>query len=383
MNNKEWKKWIFWFSFAVASIVVYKTIDSVSSIISSIGSFFKLIMPFLMAILVAYILYMPCKGVEKFIKKLKFKFFQKHARGLSVLIVYVLAVLIIFIIINFIIPTVKESIVDLVENLPNYYNSAVEFIDNADEDSIITKLNVKSYVDNLNSVDFGKEIISWVNMDNINSYIKGIVGAANVIFDMFVTIVVSIYILLERADIKSFFQNLSKAIFDKKTNLTISRYYRKTNSIFFNFIASQLIDAVVVGIITSIAMSIMRVKYAVLLGFMIGLFNIIPYFGAIVAVILAILITVFTGGFAKAIWLGIIVIILQQIDANIINPKILGNSLNLSPILVIFAVTVGGAYFGVLGMFLGVPVIAFLKIIVDDFIEYRNKKGFLEKINLK
>lgn len=380
MNNKEWKKWLFWFSFAVASIVVYKTIDSVSSIILSIGSFFKLIMPFLMAILVAYILYMPCKGVEKFIKKLKLKFFQKHARGLSVLTVYVLAVLIIFIIINFIIPTVKESIVDLVENLPNYYNSAIEFIDNADEDSIITRLNVKSYVDNLNSVDFGKEIISWVNMDNINSYIKGIVGAANVIFDMFVTIVVSIYILLERADIKSFFQNLSKAIFDKKTNLAISRYYRKTNSIFFNFIASQLIDAVIVGIITSIAMSIMRVKYAVLLGFMIGLFNIIPYFGAIVAVILAILITVFTGGFAKAIWLGIIVIILQQIDANIINPKILGNSLNLSPILVIFAVTVGGAYFGVLGMFLGVPVIAFLKIIVDDFIEYRNKKGFLEKI---
>ena len=220
-------------------------------------------------------------------------------------------------------------------------------------------------------------------MDNISSYIKGIVGAANVIFDMFVTIVVSIYILLERADIKSFFENLSKAIFDKKTNMAIARYYRKTNSIFFNFIASQLIDALVVGIITSIAMSIMKIKYAVLLGFMIGLFNIIPYFGAIVAVILAILITVFTGGIAQAIWLGIVVIVLQQIDANIINPKILGNSLNLSPILVIFAVTVGGAYFGVLGMFLGVPVIAFLKIIIDDFISYRNQSGFLEKIHLK
>ena len=380
MNNKEWKKWLFWFSFAVAAIVVYKTIDSVSSIISSIGSFFKLIMPFFMAILVAYILYMPCKGIEKVIKKIKFKIFNKHARGLSVLLVYVIAV---FIIINFIIPTVKESIVDLVENLPNYYNSAIEFVDNADEDSIITKLNVKQYISNLNSVDFGQEIINWISMDNISSYIKGIVGAANVIFDMFVTIVVSIYILLERADIKSFFENLSKAIFDKKTNMAIARYYRKTNSIFFNFIASQLIDALVVGIITSIAMSIMKIKYAVLLGFMIGLFNIIPYFGAIVAVILAILITVFTGGIAQAIWLGIVVIVLQQIDANIINPKILGNSLNLSPILVIFAVTVGGAYFGVLGMFLGVPVIAFLKIIIDDFISYRNQSGFLEKIHLK
>lgn len=89
----------------------------------------------------------------------------------------------------------------------------------------------------------------------------------------------------------------------------------------------------------------MRIKYAVLLGFIIGLFNIIPYFGAIVAVVISIIITIFTGGFVQAIWLAIVVVILQQIDANIINPRILGNSLNLSPILVIFAVTVGGSYF--------------------------------------
>ena len=136
-------------------------------------------------------------------------------------------------------------------------------------------------------------------------------------------------------------------------------------------ITSQLVDAVIVGLITSIAMSIMRIKYAVLLGFIIGLFNIIPYFGAIVAVVISIIITIFTGGFVQAIWLAIVVVILQQIDANIINPRILGNSLNLSPILVIFAVTVGGAYFGVLGMFLGVPVIALIKIIIEDFIEYK------------
>ena len=162
--------------------------------------------------------------------------------------------------------------------------------------------------------------------------------------------------------------------------MAIGRYYKKTNSIFFHFISGQILDAIIIGIITSIAMSIMGVKYAILLGFMIGLFNIIPYFGAIAAVIIAIIITIFTGGFIQAIWLGIIVIILQQIDANIINPRILGNSLDLSPILVIFSVTIGGAYFGVLGMFLGVPVMAFLKLMLEDIIEYRNKKGFLEKV---
>ena len=120
-------------------------------------------------------------------------------------------------------------------------------------------------------------------------------------------------------------------------------------------------------------MSIMGVKYSVLLGFMIGLFNLIPYFGAIVAVIIATLLTMLTGGIGQAIAMVIVVTILQQIDANIINPKIIGNSLKVSPLLVIFGVTIGGAYFGVWGMFLAVPILAVLKIILEDYIDYKNK----------
>lgn len=119
-------------------------------------------------------------------------------------------------------------------------------------------------------------------------------------------------------------------------------------------------------------MSFMGIKYAVLLGFMIGLFNLIPYFGAIIAIIIAGLITVLTGGPSQALWMVIVVTIIQQIDANIINSKIIGGTLKISPLLVIFAVTVGGAYFGVLGMFLAVPVAAVLKELLNDYIE--NKK---------
>ncbi len=374
MKEKEWKKWIFWFSFAVASIVVYKTIDSVSAVFLGISNFLELLKPFFMAILLAYILYIPGKSIEKRLKKSKLKLAKNHARGFSTLAVYIALVVFIFVVIDFVIPAVSESITELAYNLPNYYNSTIEYLENLPEDSIIAKLNIIELVRNIETINIMQEIVKWVNVENIGQYIEGIVDATGAIFDLFVTLVVSVYMLLERDDIKSFFKNVSAAVLDKKSNNQFLEYCYKANKIFFTFISSQVLDAILVGIIAAIVMSIMKIKYGILLGFFIGLFNIIPYFGAIVAVVVAVIITIFTGGFTQALWLAIIIIALQQIDANIINPRILGTSLDLSPILVIFAVTVGGAYFGVLGMFLGVPVCALLKIIVNDLIENRKKE---------
>ena len=231
---------------------------------------------------------------------------------------------------------------------------------------------IKSVGESLSNIDFKQ----YLNPEKITQYVKGAFGVASGIFDAFVTIVVSVYVLLERNLILDFFGKVLAAIFDAKTCNKIAKYLEKSNKIFGKFISSQLIDAVVVGILVTIAMSIIGVKYAVLLGFMIGLFNIIPYFGAIVAVVLSILITVITGGLSQAIIMAIVVIILQQIDANIINPKIVGNSLKISPLLIIFAVTVGGAYFGFLGMFLAVPVAAVLKIVINDYVEFKLKEKY-------
>ncbi len=381
MNSKEWKKWLFWFTFAVATVVVYKTIDSVAEIFAWFKSFFKMLKPFLLAVLVAYILYIPCRGVEKNIRKVKLKILSKHARGISVLLVYTIAITLIFVSIKFIFPSVSESVMDLANNIPNYYNNAINYLNNLDEESLLYKLNLKAYVDSLQEIKIEQEIIKWINIENISQYIQGIVGATNIIFDAFVTFVVSIYMLLERSDIKSFLYNLSKAIFDKKTNDTIAKYYNKTNGIFFSFITSQIIDAFIVGTVITIVMNWMNVKYAPLLGFIIGVFNVIPYFGAIVAVIFSVLITVFTGGFAQGMWVAVIVTALQQIDANIINPRILGTTLDLSPIIVIFSVTCGGYFLGPVGMFLGVPTAAFLKLIIIDLINYQNMKKEMQLSN--
>ena len=374
-NNKHFSKWIYWFTLGLAIAIAYKAVDTLGIAFSAIGNFISIVTPFIIACFVAYLFYKPCVAIEDaFNNTKKLKFLKKHRRGISVFIVYFMALVILLIIINFIRPAIETSVEDLALNIPNYYSSAIKFLKNLPEDSIWAQLDIASLVENLESFNLSEKIVDWVNFENATQYIKGIVGAAGIVFDIFVVIVVSVYILLERSDIKSFVQNLFKATVSEEKNKKLAEIYDNSNFIFYNYITSQILDGFIVGVIVSIIMSIMKIRYAVLLGFIIGLFNIIPYFGAIVAILIAALITIFTNGFPTAALMTIIVIVVQQIDANVINPRILGNSLKISPILVIFSTTVGGAYFGIVGMFLGVPIAALIKIFVMQFIKNRNDK---------
>lgn len=378
-SNKHFSKWIYYFTLGLAIVIAYKAVDTLGFAFTALGNFVRIIRPFIIAFFIAYLLYRPCKAVEEAFNSTKhLKFLKKHRRGFSVLTVFFIVCIVLFIIVNFVRPALANSIIELAQNIPNYYNSAIEFLKNLPEDSIWTELHVADLVKSLESFNISETIINWVDLENVTKYIKGIASAAGIVFDIFVIIVVSVYILLERSDIKSFVQNLCKAVLSKETNKKLKEIYESSNFVFYNYITSQILDGFIVGIIVSIIMSIMKIRYAVLLGFMIGLFNVIPYFGAIIAIIIAALITIFTNGFVTAAWMTVIVIIAQQIDANIINPRILGNSLKISPILVIFATTVGGAYFGIVGMFLGVPVAAVTKIFILQFI--KNKNSEKEKV---
>ncbi len=363
-----WGKWLYWFIFAVSVIIVYKTLDNFSDITNWIKGVFEIMMPFIIGILLSYLFYIPCKKVEKIYQKAKPKIFQKKARILSIFTIYILAAVIIILAFQFIIPALTRSITDLASNIGTYYQNTINSLNNIPEDSVLRQIDIQAISEALNKIN----IAEYINLSTVFEYAKGVIGVATSIFDFFVSIIVSIYILIERTQIICFFRKLIRAIFKEKTCKTIGKYFNNTNQIFFKFLSSQILDAIIVGILTAIAMSLLGVKYAVLLGFFIGLSNLIPYFGAIVGVGISIIITIFTGGFGQAIWMAIIVIILQQIDANIINPKIVGNSLEISPLLVIFAVAIGGAYFGILGMFLAVPVFTILKLIIQDYIDYKS-----------
>ena len=367
--RKNWRKWLYWFMLGVAIIIVYKALDNFSNVVNIVGKFFSILTPFLVGIFIAYLLYMPCKKIEEIYIKSKSKVISKKARGLSILTVYLIILLIIVILFKFIFPVVLESITDFISNIQGYYETAINKYNELPEDSIIKGEIVEELINYIQNIN----IKQYLNFNKILEYIASAISAVTGVFEIFVTVIVSIYILAERRQIIGFLRKLVNAMFKEKTYKNIDKYFNNSNEIFFKFIASQFLDAIVVGILVTIAMTILKVKYAPLLGFMIGLFNMIPYFGAIIAVALSAIITLITGGVSQTIWMLIVVIVLQQIDANIINPKIIGKSLKISPLLVIFAVTIGGAYFGVLGMFLAVPIIGVIKILVSDYIDYKLK----------
>lgn len=366
IKNKG-KKWLYWFLLGVAIIVVYKALDNFGDVMGVFTKFFEIITPFLVGIFISYLLYMPCRKMEQAFIKSKVKWIAKKARPLGILTVYLIIVLLLVILVNFILPVVLESVMDLVNNIQHYYEMAIFNYNQLPEDDILKSDIVNDAIKNVQNLD----IKQYFQLEKILAYVMSAIDAVTGIFDIFVAVIVSVYILAERVEILATIKRLAEAIFKEKTYKNIGKYFNNSNEIFFKFIASQFLDAVIVGIMVTIAMSIMGIKFAPLLGFLIGLFNMIPYIGAIIAVAVSAIITLITGGLSQAIWMLIVVIILQQIDANVINPKIIGQSLKISPLLVIFAITVGGAYFGILGMFLAVPVIAVIRILIEDYIDYK------------
>ena len=363
------KRWFFWVSIGTILIIIYKFFDNFSGIGKWISNLFGILTPFLAAILISYILYKPCSKIEK---KLKRKI--KHSRGLSILIVYVIVFLLIFLVLKFIIPAVFNSIVDLVNNVQWYYNSITTSEAGEGWTPFIKDNIIKPMVEYIGQMDFKY----MITPEKLIEYLSSAIGVVKTLFSFFIAIICSIYILSEREKIINSIDKFSKASMTEKGYKRFNRYFTKGNTIFFGFISSQFIDAIVVTILASITLLIMKVKYAVLLGIVIGLFNLIPYFGAIIAIGIAGIITVLTGGWKQAIIMVIVITIVQQLDANIINPRITGSKLNVSPLLIIFSVTIGGAYFGIIGMFLAVPVAVLIKLMVTDYISNKNVEKGLE-----
>ena len=355
--DSEKRSWFIVFLLAVAVVAVYKLLDNLDFIFGWIGGILSIMSPFFAALLIACILNSPCKKLEKFIGKAKWKFVKKRARLYSVLFVYAVLVGILTLAIRSMVPTIKSNMEELVHHLPEYWDAIVGYINNwfGNDD-------VSEFMGNFSVTD----AIGWFNLGEIN-VAQGVMAFTSGVFSAILAIIASIYMLLDKERLMAGVYRAVAVVSKKSAVEKLARYANRVNEIFSKYIFAQLLDSIIIGTLCTIVLLLMEVQYAVFLGFIIGLSNMIPYFGSIITGIITALITMVTGGVIKGIWVAVALLILQQIDGNIIGPKLVGSTLNIRPIGILVALTIGGGLFGIIGMFLAAPAFAIIKAIIMEY----------------
>jgi predicted PurR-regulated permease PerM len=195
----------------------------------------------------------------------------------------------------------------------------------------------------------------------------------NVVIDIVIALIVSVYLLL---DVEWFARNTKRvmlAFIPEKTVTQIIKILKDCAMLFTQFVTGKMVDSLIIGVLCFILMSILRLPFAMIISIVVGITNMIPYFGPYIGCIPGALIIVMISPIKTVVYL-IMILVLQQFDGLVLGPKILGESTGLRPVWIIFAVSVGGSVAGVIGMFLGVPVVAIIGYLVDLWIGCRLEK---------
>ena len=362
----ERSKWIPFLIVAIILIIIYKVIDNLGPITTAIGEFLFIISPLLYGILFAYFIYIPHHAVERLLKKIKKpKFISKYARGFSTVIIFVCLLVLVAFILSFLLPIIFDNIVSLANSIPGYVTTVLDYFENLPDDSVWNEFDIAGLIRNSS----GDIVNTIMNPAGIEQFARGVMGFAGSIFSVIMGLVISLYILLDRERIAGFFKRLNAAVFKKdKTVNGVVKIFSQINKVLFTFIASKGIDSLINFAVATTILLIFGVPYAVLLGLIAGVFNFIPYIGSIISAFIISAITLIAVDLNIALYVMICLLIFHQMDGNYIEPRIMKSSLKVSPILVIIAVVIGGAYFNIVGMFLAVPVAVIIKQLLTEYI---------------
>jgi predicted PurR-regulated permease PerM len=323
-----------------------------------------IVSPFVFGFIIAYCINIPVSWLEIKLYKIKFKLVRKVARPLSIFVN--LAALIGFIVFGLmnLIPMIVSNAQQLISELPGYIDSLLVAIK---EMPFANELGLDNWFDEL---DVTELVAGFFEPTDIALWVSNFFSG---VFNVFLTIVATIYFLAEYNKVREFIKRLIRAHSPKRQRPAL-KYIRLVDFSFRKFLTCQFLDSLILGTITMIQFTIMRSEYAVTLALMLGVLNIIPYFGSIFGSMIAIFIIWATSGTETAIIVAIMLIVTQQIDGNFINPRIMGSSFKISPVMVIIGITVGGAIGGVIGMIFAIPVVNVLKTVLEEYIQNKEQQ---------
>ncbi len=365
-NNDYWKRWLGAFLFGVALITVYKTFDNLPGVFSALGGFVSLFTPFIIGFILAFFLYPATLNLENKLSKRKNPILVKRKRTISVLTVYFGFVAIVLIAISVILPRLSASLTDFLSKLPDYVTQINAFTnDLTREGGLLEQLHLNELVGSINL----SNLLQNIFMQDVWSYLKGVKGVTDVLMDWLMGIVVCAYALLERDALFRIVRVVFGYFMKPKTMNKVGGYISRISGIFYKFFFGKMIDSLIIGILAIVGFSLLGVPYAALMGVIVMVFNMIPYFGPFIGAVPAVLVSLLVDGIYPAIWTTLFIFILQQFDGIWLGPKILGDSVGVTPFWVIFAILIFGGLFGMWGMIFGVPVIAAIRMLAEDYLD--------------
>jgi len=356
---------------AIAIIVAWRLIDQVGAVLDIARQAWGILTPFFYGFLLAYLFNMPIASVQKLLIMTGNGFVIRRQRMFSILIVLLLTAGIIALTLVLIIPAIRNSINIFIENIPGYTESVVAFIDNFNQmDLFGLTISADGIFDMLGAIftDFSAEYL----MAPINA----IVGAGAAMFTAVLTFISSIYFLVEKERGAAVAKRMLKLVTTQQVFQTTLEILGRLDNNFRQYIRTQTIDGLILGTMATILLWILGSPFALILGIILGIFNYIPYFGSIAATLIAVVVVAFTDGMTMGLIALIALFVIQQIDANIIQPRLMSGSFSLSPLLVIISITFGGAMAGIVGMIVAIPIVAVLKDIFDYIVAYCEIRKF-------
>jgi len=358
-----------YFILAVAVIIAFHVVSEIGVFWGVLSRVWSIVVPFFYGLILAYILNMPCSAIQRLLKRTNNPVIIKRSRAIAVLILVIINISLIALLLNIVIPLIIRSVTQFISDFDSYQQQLqdlVAWLNNLDLPDFIPPISL----DNIFDIVRGYTD-SFSPGDVVASVFAGFGGAFAGVFRIFLAIVSSIYFLIEMERLHAFTLRLLGAIFSEKSKATILKYCGKLNFNFRQYIYVQTIDGLILGSLMTILLLIFGSPHAITLGIMLGIVNYIPYFGSIFGTVVAAIVMVFTQGLGTAAFASVFMFGLQQLDGNVIQPKLMGGSFSLSPLLIIISVTIGGAYAGMFGMLVAIPIVALLKDILDGFMEYR------------
>ena len=342
------------------------------NIIGFLGELISIIKPFIIGLGIAFVINLLVKIYEnKLIPTLdKKNRLAKSKRGIALIMSLTTLAVLIWLLLAFVIPQLIDSMKILVESIPGYMKSL--------ENLVMPYVSETKFLSSIweNIVVAWKDILQFASQF-VGQSISGIVNTTfsitNGVYTIIISFVISIYMIISKEELIFGVKKITYGLFGKKNAEKIIKIGRLTNTTFSKFIGGQCMEAIILGILCFIGMLILRMPYPLLISVIIGATNMLPIFGPFIGTIPSAFILLMVDP-SKTLWFIVFIIILQQIESGLIYPRVVGGSIGLSAIWVLFAITIGGELFGLIGMLLGVPTVAVIYGLVKDNVENKLKE---------